>query len=99
LIYVGLGDQDQAMIWLNTAFEARFKASILLHPVLIRCGPTLGSGISRAVSAFPEQSGSGLRSSLIGFAMAAKASSVTRPPRASGGGSGFLGLILHRCSI
>jgi TolB-like protein/Flp pilus assembly protein TadD len=33
LIYVGLGDQDQAMMWLNTAYEARFKASILLHPV------------------------------------------------------------------
>jgi TolB-like protein/Flp pilus assembly protein TadD len=33
LIYVGLGDRDQAMMWLNAAFEARFKASILLHPV------------------------------------------------------------------
>jgi TolB-like protein/Tfp pilus assembly protein PilF len=33
VIYVGLGDQDQAMMWLNTAYEARFKASILLHPV------------------------------------------------------------------
>jgi TolB-like protein/tetratricopeptide (TPR) repeat protein len=33
LIYVGLGDQDQAMMWLNMAYEARFKASILLHPV------------------------------------------------------------------
>ena len=32
LIYVGLGDQDQAMIWLNKAYEARFKASILLRP-------------------------------------------------------------------
>jgi hypothetical protein len=29
---VGLGDQDQAMIWLNKAYEARFKASILLRP-------------------------------------------------------------------
>ena len=32
LIYVGLGDQDQAMIRLNKAYEARFKASILLRP-------------------------------------------------------------------
>ncbi|MFZ2139146.1 MAG: tetratricopeptide repeat protein, partial [Xanthobacteraceae bacterium] len=32
LIYVGLGDHDQAMIWLNKAYEARFKASILLRP-------------------------------------------------------------------
>jgi tetratricopeptide (TPR) repeat protein len=33
LIYVGLGDRDQAMMWLNRAYDARFKASILLHPV------------------------------------------------------------------
>ena len=32
LIYVGLGDQDQAMNWLNKAYEAKFKASILLRP-------------------------------------------------------------------
>jgi TolB-like protein/DNA-binding winged helix-turn-helix (wHTH) protein/tetratricopeptide (TPR) repeat protein len=32
LIYVGLGDLDQAMLWLNKAYDARFKASILLHP-------------------------------------------------------------------
>src|SRR4029077_16254545 len=32
LIYVGLGDRDQAMISLNKAYEARFKASILLRP-------------------------------------------------------------------
>jgi hypothetical protein len=31
-LYVGLGDQDQAMTWLNKAYEARFKASILLRP-------------------------------------------------------------------
>jgi len=31
-IYVGLGDHDQAMISLNKACEARFKASILLRP-------------------------------------------------------------------
>jgi TolB-like protein/DNA-binding winged helix-turn-helix (wHTH) protein/Flp pilus assembly protein TadD len=32
LVYVGLGDHDQAMIWLNKAFEARFNPSILLRP-------------------------------------------------------------------
>jgi len=32
LIYVGLGDLDNAMIALNKAYEARFKASILLRP-------------------------------------------------------------------
>jgi TolB-like protein/DNA-binding winged helix-turn-helix (wHTH) protein/Flp pilus assembly protein TadD len=32
LIYVGLGDQDQAMIWLNKAYDARFNPSILLRP-------------------------------------------------------------------
>jgi TolB-like protein/Flp pilus assembly protein TadD len=32
LIYMGLGDRDQAMISLNKAYEARFKASILLRP-------------------------------------------------------------------
>ena len=32
LVYVGLGDQDQAISWLNKGYEARFKASILLHP-------------------------------------------------------------------
>lgn len=32
LIYVGLGNRDQAMIALNDAYEARFKASILLRP-------------------------------------------------------------------
>jgi TolB-like protein/Flp pilus assembly protein TadD len=32
LIYVGLGDHDRATISLNKAFEARFKASILLRP-------------------------------------------------------------------
>jgi TolB-like protein/DNA-binding winged helix-turn-helix (wHTH) protein/Flp pilus assembly protein TadD len=32
LIYVGLGDHDQAMIWLNKAYKARFKASILRRP-------------------------------------------------------------------
>jgi tetratricopeptide (TPR) repeat protein len=32
LAYVGLGDQDQAISWLNKGYEARFKASILLRP-------------------------------------------------------------------
>jgi hypothetical protein len=32
LVYLGLGDQDQAMIWLNKAYEARFNPSILLRP-------------------------------------------------------------------
>ena len=32
LIYVGLGDQDQAMNWLNKAYEAQFNPSILLRP-------------------------------------------------------------------
>jgi TolB-like protein/DNA-binding winged helix-turn-helix (wHTH) protein/Flp pilus assembly protein TadD len=32
LIYVGLGDQDQAMLWLNRGYEARFNPSILLRP-------------------------------------------------------------------
>ncbi len=32
LVYVGLGEQDQAMSWLNKAYEARFNPSILLRP-------------------------------------------------------------------
>jgi TolB-like protein/DNA-binding winged helix-turn-helix (wHTH) protein len=32
LIYVGLGDHDQAMIWLDKAYEGRFNPSILLRP-------------------------------------------------------------------
>ncbi len=32
LIYVGLGDHAQAMIWLNKAYEVRFNPSILLRP-------------------------------------------------------------------
>lgn len=32
LVYLGLGDQDQAMIWLDKAYEARFNPSILLRP-------------------------------------------------------------------
>jgi TolB-like protein/Flp pilus assembly protein TadD len=33
LIYVGLGDNDQAMTWLNKAYQARFNPSILTRPV------------------------------------------------------------------
>src|SRR5258706_142195 len=32
LIYVGLGDKDQAMMWLNKAYHARFNPSILVRP-------------------------------------------------------------------
>ena len=33
LIYVGLGDNDRAMFWLNRAYQARFNPSILVRPV------------------------------------------------------------------
>jgi TolB-like protein/DNA-binding winged helix-turn-helix (wHTH) protein/Flp pilus assembly protein TadD len=33
LIYVGLGDSDGAMTWLNKAYQARFNPSILMRPV------------------------------------------------------------------
>jgi len=32
LIYVGLGDHDQAISWLNKAHQARFNPSILMRP-------------------------------------------------------------------
>jgi tetratricopeptide (TPR) repeat protein len=32
LIYAGLGDNDQAMNWLEKAYDARFNPSILLRP-------------------------------------------------------------------
>jgi TolB-like protein/Tfp pilus assembly protein PilF len=32
LVYVGLGDDNQAMVWLNKAYEAQFNPSILLRP-------------------------------------------------------------------
>ena len=32
LIYVGLGDNDRAMVWLNRAYQARFNPSILMRP-------------------------------------------------------------------
>ena len=41
LIHVGLGDNDQAMAWLEKAFQARFNPSILLRPAFdpIRADP------------------------------------------------------------
>jgi TolB-like protein/DNA-binding winged helix-turn-helix (wHTH) protein/Flp pilus assembly protein TadD len=33
LIYVGLGDNDHAIIWLTKAYQARFNPSILVRPV------------------------------------------------------------------
>jgi hypothetical protein len=33
LTYVGLGDNDQTMIRLNKAYQARFNPSILMRPV------------------------------------------------------------------
>jgi TolB-like protein/DNA-binding winged helix-turn-helix (wHTH) protein/Flp pilus assembly protein TadD len=32
LVYEGLGDQNQAMAWLNKAYDSRFNPSILLRP-------------------------------------------------------------------
>ena len=32
IVYVGLGDRDQAMSWLNKVYEARFNPSILMRP-------------------------------------------------------------------
>jgi Flp pilus assembly protein TadD len=52
LIYVGLGDKDQAMMWLNKAYHARF-----IHPFwcclpLIRYGPILDSKTCCAASVY-----------------------------------------------
>jgi hypothetical protein len=55
LVYVGLGDQDQAIGWLNKGYEARFKASILMRRRSIRCGPTLDSRSLCAVLAFRDE--------------------------------------------
>jgi TolB-like protein/DNA-binding winged helix-turn-helix (wHTH) protein/Flp pilus assembly protein TadD len=33
LIYVGLGDNNRAMLWLSKAYQARFNPSILMRPV------------------------------------------------------------------
>jgi tetratricopeptide (TPR) repeat protein len=32
LIYVALGDPDQAMNWLNKAYDARFNPAVLIRP-------------------------------------------------------------------
>jgi TolB-like protein/DNA-binding winged helix-turn-helix (wHTH) protein/Tfp pilus assembly protein PilF len=32
LVYVGLGESDQAILWLNKAYDARFNPSILIRP-------------------------------------------------------------------
>jgi hypothetical protein len=39
LIYAGLGDNDQAMTWLNKAHEARFNPSICCARLSKRCAP------------------------------------------------------------
>ena len=33
LIYLGLRDNERAMIWLNKAYQARFNPSMLMRPV------------------------------------------------------------------
>ena len=40
-IYVGLGDNDRTMVWLNKAYQSRFNPSILMRPVFdpIRSDP------------------------------------------------------------
>jgi hypothetical protein len=48
LIYVGFGDQHEAMMSLKKAYDVRFRASILLRPVF---NPTLDFGNSCATSA------------------------------------------------
>jgi len=51
LIYVGLDDRDQAIIWLNRAYEARFTRPSCCGRLSILCGPTPNSKISGAESA------------------------------------------------
>jgi TolB-like protein/DNA-binding winged helix-turn-helix (wHTH) protein/Flp pilus assembly protein TadD len=49
MIYVGLGNNDQAMIWLNKAYQARFNPSILLRPAFdpLRSNPGFQNLLSR----------------------------------------------------
>jgi TolB-like protein/DNA-binding winged helix-turn-helix (wHTH) protein/Flp pilus assembly protein TadD len=49
MIYVGLGNNDQAMIWLNKAYQARFNPSILLRPAFdpLRSDPRFQDLLSR----------------------------------------------------
>ncbi len=42
LIYVGLGDKAQAMVWLGKAYQARFNPSILLRPAFDPIRPDAG---------------------------------------------------------
>ena len=43
LAYLGLGEKDQAMAWLDKAYQARFNPSILIRRPSTRCAPIAGS--------------------------------------------------------
>jgi TolB-like protein/Flp pilus assembly protein TadD len=62
LIYFGLDDRDRAMMWLDMAYEARFKASILLHPVFDPLRSDARFMDLLDLSAFLEERPSGLQS-------------------------------------
>jgi TolB-like protein/DNA-binding winged helix-turn-helix (wHTH) protein/Tfp pilus assembly protein PilF len=49
LVYAGLHDNDQAIIWLNKAFEMRFNPSILLRPAFddLRSDPRFREIVNR----------------------------------------------------
>ena len=49
LIYVGLGDKDQAMAWLEKAYTERFNPSVLLRPAFdpLRADPRFKSLVRR----------------------------------------------------
>ena len=49
MIYVALGDTDQAVIWLNKGYEERFNPSVLLRPGFdpLRSDPRFGDLVSR----------------------------------------------------
>jgi tetratricopeptide (TPR) repeat protein len=49
LIYIGLGDNDQAMAWLDKAYQARFNPSILMRPAFdpIRADPRFADLLGR----------------------------------------------------
>ena len=49
LIYVGLGDAAQAMLWLNKAYDARFNPSSCCARHSIHCAPTLNFRICDTV--------------------------------------------------
>ena len=48
-IYVGLGDDDQAVMWLDRAYATHFKASILRHPIFdpLRADPRFTAFVRR----------------------------------------------------